>query len=128
MLLTKTVLKSIKTEIDKLNYRNYLYIAPQDADYPYITFSPVGNNVEYTFGQVIESINIQFSIYAYDDTLSLLDIAGNIESSFEEYKVVDGAYTIICTHNTKNKGPIPLGEDYWMLNMDYVFICQRDKV
>lgn len=129
MILCKLVLASIKSELDTLGYANYLYVAPQNASYPFVTFFPVSNDIEYTFGEVMENINIQISIFCNGNVVPLLDMAQGIEEVFDEYSTSSGGYVINCTHRTNETGPQFNGkENYWQLDMDLQFKCQRDKV
>ena len=130
MILTKLVLKTIKAELDALGYSNYLYVAPQDAVYPFVTFFPVSDTIEYTFGQVLEYINIQLTIYSEgSDCLPLLTMSQAIEEAMDELSASEGGYTIFCTHRTNEIGPEYLEtEHYWQSIIELEFMTYRDKV
>jgi len=130
MLLCKLVLKTLKSELDGLGYSNYLYIAPQSASYPFVTYFPIANEIEYTFGQVIEDVNIQLSIFvAQANVADMLDMAQAIEETFDEIQASEGGYDIFCTHRTNEQGPRYLEkEHYWQMDIEFTFQCERSKV
>ena len=108
---------------------NYLYLAPEEAAYPFVTYFMVSCSTEYTFSHVIEDVNIQVSIYDNKrDVSDIIAIANDIETAFEEFNSNDGSNYIICTHKEQEGGPkYDNKEHYWTHIIEFNFKSQRSK-
>jgi hypothetical protein len=136
MIITKLVLSSIKDELDTLGYPAFLYIAPQNTAYPFVTFMPIATPVGYSLGPsniITEEVSVQISVFV-DSALStavadLMDMSEAIEIALDEKSYVSGTTRVNCVHRTNETGPNFMEkEEYWQINMDFNFMAQRDKV
>ena len=128
-LLTKYVLTEMQAEMVANNINSYLYIAPQDATGIFCTMFPYSTVTEYTFNEIMDSVNIQVSIFNKDDASALLDLGSDIFDLFSEYEAYDGTSRIFCSKIVNQRGPEYLAkEEYWQYVMELTFNTIKDKI
>lgn len=129
MNLSTLCLQRIKAELDNAGISCSLDIPAQgQLSYPYVSYSIYSTLIEYTFGEVIEDVRIQFSAYSKVSGTECISLLTDIENLFEHYNYTDGSYHIVCTHRTNEFGPRYNGKDsYYYAVAEFTFKCGRQK-
>lgn len=130
-LLSKYVLTKMQEVFVANSINSYLYIAPQDAVSPFVTMFPYSVTTEYTFNEIMDTVNIQVSMFdnRVDCQEDLIDLAGTIFDLFSDYSITDGTSTIFCTHIVQQRGPEYLSkEEFWQFTMELEFKTIKSKI
>jgi len=101
----------------------YPVVAPEDADFPYITYHWIASNQEWDFGLVkYETPLIQFSIFSddVDNPSEILQIWSDLTAVFDNVSLSLDNYNQVYFTRGNSIGPMRIeGEEVLVLTTDY---------
>lgn len=101
-------------------------IAPQDIQKPYIVYTIISDNPEYTSTDIIGVYLVQFSMFARDIE-SVLIMFEELEKLFNLATLDTGDEDFICAQRENSIGPTLIDET-WQLMADYQIMINKPKI
>lgn len=121
----KVIFTKIHSNLNGLGYNSYIYIAPANSTYPFVTYYVSNMSIEYTFTGIIDYVDISLNIFDNTEDVSrLLDMSEAIDTSLSNITTS----SIICSKIDNGVGPTyNTNEHYWSINKTYRFITGRNQ-
>ena len=136
MILSEQVLRLIYNKITELvddaTITNaYSYMAPDEAVYPFVVFTPIGIAPYSGFLQDYELVNVQFSVFDEEpQSLATIRIMNRLEELFHrkhfEFLDTDSGKHLICIYKTGESVRYLQTDHYWMGIIEFDFNCQKN--
>lgn len=131
-ILQQSVLEYVRTELNAHfpTISNYAYIAPQEATYPFITVSALSSTSDFTFGQNLETIRLQVSIFDNNPSPTVSsDLMDQISTLLHRATVVipqkGCSIKLVCTHKNNEFQSYMAKENYYMSVLQFIFTAQK---
>lgn len=136
MKLTVDTLNLIRKNCESIIHikgQQFLAVAPDEAVYPFLTYTPLGIVPDWSFNKNYEYIRIQFSIFDNaNNKRKVVDIMKALEKIFHrsdlDFNHTESGRHLVLSYKTTERIQYMREDTYWMGTTDYVFVCEKNAI
>jgi len=106
--------------------RFYPYEAPQAPVFPYAVYSLVSDDPDFDFSDDHEEINVQFSIYSEESSVSqILDLFHKLKALFDNAKLSVTGWSLIRCQRSQSRLDRDIDMKTWGYTVEYDILLEK---
>jgi hypothetical protein len=124
--IIKAVVGLLRTGLTGINV--WYSVAPEGADYPFVTVTAVGESVTRGFDIDISNLLLQISVFDNDSSPgTTIEILKSIEGLLDRAEItISGGGRVLCSLKSDNMVRHETKDDYWHGIATYNVTAQKD--